>query len=121
MHNPNYKNLRTWQYAMKLAEIVYEKMKLMPKEETNNLVFQIKKSVVSVPSNIAEGYGRNTTNDLVHFLYISRGSIFELDTQLELCRLLGYLETEDLKPVEEQLEITSKSLNKLISFQRSQK
>ena len=87
-----YEELEVWQVAMQLAEKVYVLQKQLPKEEVYGLGDQIRRAVVSVPSNIAEGFGRDSTADFVHFLYIARGSLFETRTQLELARRLGYLD-----------------------------
>lgn len=70
---------------MKLVTDVYLITKPLPKEELYGLTSQIRKSSVSVPSNIAEGYGRNSTNDYIRFLQIASGSLYELQTQLEIC------------------------------------
>lgn len=79
---------------MTLAELVYRDTAGFPREEVFGLTTQTRKSAVSVPSNIAEGAGRNTTPELVHFLGISCGSLAELDTQLELAVRLGYLKAD---------------------------
>jgi len=79
---------------MTLAELVYRDTAGFPREEVFGLTTQARKSAVSVPSNIAEGAGRNTTPELVHFLGISCGSLAELDTQLELAVRLGYLKAD---------------------------
>lgn len=86
-----YEELEVWQVAMQLAEQVYALQKQLPKEETYGLGDQIRRAVVSVPSNIAEGFGRDSTADFIHFLHIARGSLFETRTQLELAKRLGYL------------------------------
>ena len=90
-----YEELEVWQAAMQLAERVYALQKRLPKEEVYGLGDQIRRAVVSVPSNIAEGFGRDSTADFIHFLYIARGSLFEVRTQLELARRLGYLQVSD--------------------------
>ena len=87
----SFRELVVWQKAMVLAKDVYAATRVFPKEEQFGLTLQVRKSVVSVPSNIAEGNGRGTWNDYVHFLYIARGSLFEAETQLELARDFGYL------------------------------
>ena len=76
---------------MNLVEIVYRDTASFPKEETYCLTMQIKKSAISVPSNIAEGAARNTPGELLQFLGITCGSLAELETQLELAVRLGYL------------------------------
>ena len=86
-----YEDLVVWQKAMLLAKSVYCVQKQLPKEEIYGLGDQIRKAVVSIPSNIAEGFGRDTDKEFKHFLSIARGSLFETKTQLQLAERLGYL------------------------------
>jgi len=86
-----YEELVVWQKAMLLAKIVYGLQKQLPKEEIYGLGDQIRRSVVSIPSNIAEGFGRDTDKEFKHFLSIARGSLFETKTQLQLAESFGYL------------------------------
>ncbi len=91
---------------MELVESVYRLTQTFPKSEIYDLVSQINRSAVSIPSNIAEGKGRNSDKEFKQFLYIARGSLFELRTQLELARRLGYINSDkDLK--EKIVEIQS--------------
>ncbi len=107
-----FKNLKVWQVSMELAELVYSLTKSFPSNEAFNLVSQINRSVVSIPSNIAEGKGRGSDNDFKRFLYIARGSLFELRTQLELARRLKYIDS-DKEIIEKIVEVQS-MLNTLI-------
>ena len=77
-----YKNLRDWNESMELAKMVYLLTASFPREELYGLSSQMRRCAVSIPSNIAEGYGRGTNAELIHFLYISLGSSNELDTRL---------------------------------------
>ena len=86
-----YEELIVWQKAMQLAKMVYLLQKGLPKEEIYGLGDQIRRAVVSVPSNIAEGYGRGSDAEFKRFLAISRGSLFELKTQLQLAEGVGSL------------------------------
>ena len=86
-----YEELVVWQKAMLLAKKVYCVQKQLPKEEMYGLGDQIRRAVVSIPSNIAEGFGRDTDKEFKHFLSIARGSLFETKTQLQLAENLGYL------------------------------
>ena len=86
-----YEELIVWQKAMQLAKLVYLLQKGLPKEEIYGLGDQIRRAVVSVPSNIAEGYGRGSDAEFKRFLAISRGSLFELKTQLQLAEGVGLL------------------------------
>ena len=87
--------LKVWQSAMDLAEAVYEITDKFPKTEIFGITDQIRRAAVSIPSNIAEGKGRRTTKDFIHFLYVARGSLNELATQIKLARRIGYLTPED--------------------------
>ena len=92
--------------------MVYELTKSLPANEAFNLVSQIQRSAVSVPSNIAEGKGRGSDKEFRQFLYIARGSLFELRTQLELARRLKYIESNK-KVIDKIVEVQS-MLNTLI-------
>ena len=86
-----FKNLIVWQKAMELTKKVYGLVKQLPAEERFALGDQLRRAVVSIPSNIAEGNGRSGNKDYAHFLAIARGSLYETITQLELARELGYV------------------------------
>jgi four helix bundle protein len=87
----SYKDLLVWQKGIELVKLVYAVSSLIPDDERFGLISQIRRCSVSVPSNIAEGYGRATTAYFIQFLNISRGSLFELETQLILCKDLNYI------------------------------
>ena len=82
----NYKELKVWQKSYQLCLEVYKITAEFPIEEKYGLISQIRRAVVSVPSNIAEGYGRKTTTDYIKYLYIAYGSLCELETQILLSR-----------------------------------
>lgn len=105
-----HKNLRVWNESMELAKKIYQLTANFPKEELFGLVSQMRRCAVSIPSNIAEGYGRGTNAELIHFLYISLGSSNELDTQLELSRRFAYVNDEDFI----MLDALNNSVNKMI-------
>lgn len=86
-----FKELIVWQKSIQMVVRIYAITKGFPKEETFGLKLQIRRCVVSVPSNIAEGYGREHTSEYIRFLQISRGSLYELITQLEIAEKLGYI------------------------------
>ena len=86
----SYEELIVWQRAMLFAKKVYDLQRTLPKEEAYGLGDQIRRAVVSIPSNIAEGFGRESDKDFRHFLSIARGSLFETKTQLQLAEILGY-------------------------------
>lgn len=96
MHTGSHKDLIVWQKAMILAELTYFLTKKLPKSESFGLISQMQRAAVSIPSNIAEGWGRNSANELKRFLLIARGSAAELETQLLLAeRLHPSLKADD--------------------------
>ena len=95
----DYKDLISWQKSMVLATDVYQLTKQFPKEETYGLVSQIRRAAVSVASNIAEGYGRESTLEYIRFLKIARGSLYETETQLYLSQGLQYVTQNDIAPI----------------------
>jgi len=86
----DYKELIVWQKSIELVKSIYTLCKVLPKEETYSLSDQIRRCVVSIPSNIAKRSGRNTTKEFIQFLYISLGSACELETQLIIGKEIGY-------------------------------
>lgn len=90
MEDFGYRNLIVWQKAKTLVKLVYAEVKNLPVEERYALGDQIRRAVVSIPSNIAEGNGRTSNKDYAHFLSIARGSLYETLTQLEIAKDLGY-------------------------------
>jgi four helix bundle protein len=108
----SYKDLLIWQKGIKIVSLVYQLAKSFPQEELYVLTSQIKRAAVSVPSNIAEGYGRNTDKSFSHFLDISRGSLFEIETQLHIAYELGFITTQHLyNEILSQIEEESKMIN----------
>ncbi len=97
MHNKN--ELKILDKAMDLVEKVYLLTKKLPKEEIYGLTSQVRRCAVSIPSNIAEGAGRNSDNEFIHFLSIANGSSYELETQLMLCERLAFFPKEDIKNI----------------------
>ena len=86
-------DLKIWQKSIALTKLVYEIVAALPTHEKYGLTSQIKRSSVSIPSNIAEGAGRNTNKDFSRFISIALGSAFELETQLLIAKNLGYIQT----------------------------
>lgn len=107
-----YRDLIAWQRAMQLAKAVYISTCTMPSDERFGLTMQMRRAAVSVPSNIAEGHGRQSRADYIRFLKVARGSLAELSTQLELTCSLGML-TEAGTP-QELLAETDRILQGLI-------
>ena len=105
-----FKQLLIWQKSMNLVTEIYQVTNSFPKEEVYGITSQIRRSSISIPSNIAEGYGRNGNNDYLRFLNISISSLFEMQTQLEISFNLKYINeiqfnkiNEDSKEVERML------------------
>ncbi|MDJ0875801.1 MAG: four helix bundle protein, partial [Desulfobacterales bacterium] len=110
-----YKDLNVWKKAYALCLKIYGISKNFPVEERYGLTSQIKRSAVSIPSNIAEGYGRKTTADYIRMLYISYGSICELETQVLLAGDLGFIERVALETVLTNITEIERMLKALIN------
>jgi four helix bundle protein len=113
-----YRDLVVWQKSMALVTEIYKQTKSFPKDETYGLISQMRRCAVSIPSNIAEGYGRNSTIDYIRFLRIAAGSLYELQTQIEIAFNLCYLSKveidkmyESSREIERMLSSLTKKLN----------
>ena len=111
----SYQDLNVWQKSMELARVVYGLVKFLPREEVYGLSDQMRRAVVSIPSNIAEGYYRNSTRDYIRFLSIAKGSLGEIETQLFLCNNFGYLKNEQITPALTKCDEIGKMLTVLIN------
>ena len=109
----DYKDLNVWKKSIDFVEIVYKIVSSFPREEIYALSDQLKRAVVSIPSNIAEGASRNSNKEFVQFLYIALGSASEVETQLIIAKRLNYIHSIE----NELIELTSirKILNSLIT------
>ena len=110
-----YRELVVWQKAMALARGAYELSQGLPRNEAFGLLTQIRRAAVSVPSNIAEGHGRLTDLQFRHFLGNARGSLYEMQTQLELAGGLGYLDEKLVRELMEQGWEVARLINGLVS------
>ncbi|MCG2617896.1 four helix bundle protein [Terrimonas sp. NA20] len=112
----DYKQLDAWKQSMHLVKNIYELTNSFPKEELYGIISQIRRSAISVPSNIAEGIGRNHKKDTVQFLHIARGSLYELETLFSIASMLNMM--PDTKANETSGSITRnlKLLNGLIRY-----
>lgn len=110
----SYRDLIVWQKSMDLVTLIYKLALELPENEKYGLIPQIKRSAISIPSNIAEGYGRNYRKDYSRFLQIARGSLFENQTQLEIAVNLDFIKVEDLEDIKELSIEVEKMLNSLI-------
>ena len=111
-----YTNLEVWNEARKLTNLVYRKTKLFPKEELFGLTNQIRRSAVSIPSNIAEGCGRQTSKETIYFLHIARGSLFELETQCYLALDQKYLNEIQFEEIIGMIQSCKRLLNGFINY-----
>src|SRR5574339_1235393 len=111
----NYRELLVWQEGIKLAKAVYKITEKFPRREVYALADQIRRAVVSVPSNIAEGQARKAPGDFRRFLHIALGSLAEVDTQLILAQEFGYVSQEDVDVLDEQIQSLCKKLYALIN------
>ena len=102
-----------------MVKIVYQSLNNFPKNEIFGLQSQIKRAVISIPSNIAEGAGRNHKKDSLQFFYIARGSAYELETQLYLSCDLGFTNESELITLLNQLEVVRKLLSGLIKYYKA--
>ena len=110
----DYKDLAVWQRARELVQELYRLTEGLPREELFGLSAQIRRAAVSIPTNIAEGYGRQSLIDYIRFLKVARGSCYELETQLILCSDLGYLSEDETQTAFSLLKQTQKFLFSLI-------
>ena len=110
----SFRNLLVWQKAKTLAVEVYEVTKSFPKEELYSVTAQMRRSALSVSSNIAEGKGRGTDRDFKHFLMQARGSLYELENQLEIAKDLRYLTAKQCTALVAACDEVGRMLNGLI-------
>ena len=110
----SFRELTVWQKSLDLAEKVYQVTRNFPKEETYGLVSQMRRAAVSIPSNIAEGQSRNSTGEFLQFLGTARGSLAELETQVELATRLKYLTPQQVEELHKECAEIGKMLNGLM-------
>jgi len=108
----DYRDLIIWQKAMELVKSTYLLINKLPNEEKFALADQMRRCVVSIPSNIAEGYERKSTKEYIHFLLIANASRAELATQLEICKMIGYL--SDIDAIMKQCHEIGKMINAMV-------
>ena len=113
----SFRELDAWVKAMSLVDAVYSLIEVLPGTERYALSDQLRRAVVSIPSNIAEGFGRVTHKDFAHFVVQARGSLYEVDTQLEIAIRRGWLEDQSIP--RELMNDVSKLLNALLRHLRT--
>lgn len=110
----SYRDIVAWQKSFQLGLLVYKVSNGFPEVEKFGLTSQLRRGVVSISSNIAEGYGRGTTAEYLRFLRIARGSLYEIDTQLQFAMELGYLEQKHYEDVKDAIDESERILAGLI-------
>ncbi len=111
----DFKNIKAWQYADDLAVFTYSKTKSFPREELYGITSQLRRAAVSVPANIAEGASRNHKKEYLHFLYIAKGSIAEIEYLLHLSKRLAYLKSDEYQKIEDIRKQAARTLYGLIN------
>lgn len=112
--NKPHKKLNLWSDAVDLAQQIYKVTERFPSNEQFGLTSQVRRAAVSIPSNIAEGAARQTKKEFLNFLHIAKGSLSELDTQLEIARRLEYLDQARGEALDERLEQIDRMLSGLV-------
>jgi len=115
----NYKNLEAWKKSMELVKDIYLLVKKYPKEELYGLTSQTRRAAVSVPSNIAEGVGRNYDKDTIQFLHTSRGSMYELETLLNIAVMVEIISEKQFEELTPKVDECLRILNGLIGYYES--
>ncbi|MFN8346085.1 MAG: four helix bundle protein [Spirosomataceae bacterium] len=110
----SFRDLLVWQKSMVLVTEIYRVTQLFPAQEQYGLTAQMRRCAVSIPSNIAEGYGRNATGDYKRFLQIAVGSLYELQTQMEIAKNLEFLSEGSFTPIYEEAKALDRMLLSLI-------
>jgi len=116
--NMFYKDLDVYKKSIDFVVDIYKTTESFPDSERFGLISQLRRAAVSLPSNLAEGSGRNGKKELINFLHIARGSLFEIGTQLEISHRLGFVSQEDYDKLEERRATIQRMMNALISSLR---
>jgi len=111
-----FRDLKVWQMGMELTREVYLLSQYLPSSERFGLIDQMRRAAVSIPSNIAEGQGRSTPKDFSHFLDMAKGSLAELETQLQICLDLKMLAAESVEPLFKLIHVLRKSIKALQEY-----
>lgn len=116
MENKSYQELEVWKESRVLVKMVYQISSKYPDVEKFGLTLQVRRSAVSVVSNIAEGVGRNTSKDTLQFLYIAKGSVYELETQLLISTDLSFVLASEIETTLAQISLVKKLLFGFIKY-----
>ena len=115
----SFKNLDIWQNGMEIVKRLYKLTKDWPKEEKYGLTSQVRRAAVSVPANIAEGIGRGSPKEAARFANMSLGSLYELQTLLEIAVELEYIENEVHSELKRELSTLAKRISSFVSYQEN--
>jgi four helix bundle protein len=114
-----HKKLDVWKISMDLVVEIYELIRKLPEHERYNLASQMRRAVMSIPANIAEGCARSGKRECIQFLRIAQASLSELDTHCEAAKRLGFLNAEELRASDALMERVDKMLSGVIRLKRS--
>lgn len=114
-----YQDLEVWKQAKSLVQHIYKLTRSFPKEEQFGLVNQLRRAAVSIPSNIAEGCGRNHFKDSIQLFFISRGSLYEVETQILIAADLKYISKEEMDQTIADVKSCKRLLNGFINYYQS--
>ena len=110
----NFRSVDAWDRAVNLSKTIYELSKVFPDDEKYGLTSQIRRAIVSVSSNIAEGCGRRTSKDFVGFLHNAMGSVKEVESELFVAEKLGYIEMKDVERLFDELEEIGRMISGMV-------
>jgi len=119
--NKSHKKLEAWKKAIALTTKIYKLTDKLPESEKFGLISQMRRAAVSVASNVAEGAARNTKKEFIQFLFTAQGSLSELDTQIIICKELGFFSDKDCESIDQEMEAESKLIAGLIKYLRKKK
>lgn len=111
----SYRDLEVWENGVKLAKDIYRLTETFPNHELYSLTSQLRRASVSVPSNIAEGFVRNSTKEFIYFLFISLGSLAEIETQIEIAIELNYTNIAKTEELKNSIQVLMKQIRTLIN------
>lgn len=115
MRTSDYKNLNVWNKSIDFVMDIYEFVQQLPAQERYGLADQLRRAVVSIPSNIAEGQSRNSDKDFIRFLNIANGSVAEVETQLIICYKLKYIDNNKFEGLSGKVNLLGAMLRSLIN------
>ncbi len=112
----NYKKLEVWTFSMEIVKEIYKLTKYYPSDERYGLISQTNRAAVSIPTNIAEGLGRNYRKDTIQFLHISRGSAYEVETLLSVAKMIDIIDESEFDRISKKLESSIRLINGFINY-----